>query len=122
MFVCLCWSVLKKNPAGPAVLTLRMGFPTHPFFITLTIFTLTGTLYAFKLIASDSMTHDHITTAAILNVTADVCRALAEQEGTDFVLAVRKKHKIPYYDSEMERVGKREMETEMERVGKREKV
>ena len=51
---------------------------------------LSGTLDAFKLVASGSMTHNHITTAAILNITADVCKALAQQEGRDFVLSVSK--------------------------------
>ncbi|XP_048105322.1 von Willebrand factor A domain-containing protein 7-like isoform X1 [Alosa alosa] len=72
---------------GPAISTLRMRLHTQSFITLLTLtLALTGTLYAFKLISSDSMTHDDITTAAILNTTADVCRALAEQEGRDFVL------------------------------------
>ncbi|XP_063064082.1 von Willebrand factor A domain-containing protein 7-like [Engraulis encrasicolus] len=48
---------------------------------------LLGTLNAFKLVARGSMTHNDITVAAILNITAQVCKALAQQEGRDFVLA-----------------------------------
>ncbi|KAL2086877.1 hypothetical protein ACEWY4_017936 [Coilia grayii] len=57
------------------------------FLVSLLSLALLGTLNAFKLVDSDSMTHHRITTAAILNITADVCKALAQQEGRDFVLA-----------------------------------
>lgn len=88
----MCFSYFALMKKGPAFLTLRMGLSTRAFVILFLLLTCTLThLHAFKLFASGSMTHDDITTAAILNTTADVCRALAEEEGRDFVLPVRGK-------------------------------
>ncbi|XP_062377693.1 von Willebrand factor A domain-containing protein 7-like [Sardina pilchardus] len=45
-----------------------------------------GTLQAFTLISSSSLTHGQITEAGILNATANVCKTLVEQEGGNFAL------------------------------------
>lgn len=43
----------------------------------------------FGIVPSDSLNHQEITEAAILEKTVEVCRALAQAEGTDFSTPVR---------------------------------
>lgn len=43
----------------------------------------------FGILPSDSLNHQEITEAAILEKTVEVCRALAQAEGTDFSAPVR---------------------------------
>lgn len=43
----------------------------------------------FGILPGKSLNHLEITESAILNVTAHVCRALAQAEGTDFTFPVR---------------------------------
>lgn len=45
--------------------------------------------HGFRILPGKSMSHMEITERAILNVTVQVCRALAQAEGTDFTLPVR---------------------------------
>lgn len=43
----------------------------------------------FGILPGNSKSHQEMTEEAILNVTVQVCRALAEAEGNDFALPVR---------------------------------
>lgn len=45
--------------------------------------------HGFGIIFGESMSHMEITEKAILNTTVQVCRALAQAEGTDFTIPVR---------------------------------
>lgn len=43
----------------------------------------------FEILPGDHLTHQKITEKAILNATAQACRALAQTEGIDFTFPVR---------------------------------